>query len=142
MGELVGTKNERSNTGTVTGKANQQRNPTKGALLLQHRLHLGTLAHEHLLHRHRALAHELRLHRLLGRDEHEAAFRRVATAVGKYYVCKRAPGVAYESMEALGGNGYVEDSPMGRLFRQSPLNAIWSVVVVTTIMSPHHAYHA
>ena len=50
---------------------------------------------------------------------------RIATAVGKYYVCKRAPHLAYECLEALGGNGYVEDSVMPRLYRQAPLNAIW-----------------
>ena len=58
-------------------------------------------------------------------DEHERSLRRIATAVGKYYVCKRAPQVAYEAMECLGGNGYVEDGPMARLYRQAPLNSIW-----------------
>lgn len=59
-------------------------------------------------------------------DPHEAAVRRVATAVGKYWNCKRATAVAYESMECLGGNGYVEESgPLARLYRQAPLNAIW-----------------
>ena len=42
-------------------------------------------------------------------------------------VCKRAPGVAYEAMECFGGNGFVEEGPMARLYRQSPLNAIWEV---------------
>jgi len=55
----------------------------------------------------------------------DAAFMRLATAVSKYYVCKRAPLVVYEAMECHGGNGYVEEGPMPRLFRQSPLNAIW-----------------
>jgi len=50
---------------------------------------------------------------------------RLLTPIAKYQVCKRAPGVAYEAMECLGGNGYVETGPMPRLFRQSPLNAIW-----------------
>ena len=58
-------------------------------------------------------------------SEHEAALRRVATAIGKYWVCKRAPSVAYEAMECHGGNGYVEDGPIARLYRQSPLNSIW-----------------
>ena len=60
-------------------------------------------------------------------EAHEAAFRRIATAIGKYWVCKRAPSVAYEAMECLGGNGYVEGdgAVMGRLYRQAPLNAIW-----------------
>ena len=56
---------------------------------------------------------------------HDTHLRRIATAVSKYWVCKRAVGVAYEAMECFGGNGYVEDGPMARLFRQSPLNAIW-----------------
>jgi putative acyl-CoA dehydrogenase len=58
-------------------------------------------------------------------DEDGAAFRRVATAVSKYWVCKRAPQHAIEALECLGGNGYVEESGMPRLFRDSPLNSIW-----------------
>jgi putative acyl-CoA dehydrogenase len=52
-------------------------------------------------------------------------FRRVATAVLKYWVCKRAPAVVGEALECLGGNGFVEDSGLPRLYRESPLNAIW-----------------
>jgi putative acyl-CoA dehydrogenase len=55
----------------------------------------------------------------------EAAFRRIATAVGKYWLCKRGAVHAGEALECLGGNGYVEDSMMPRLFRESPLNSIW-----------------
>jgi putative acyl-CoA dehydrogenase len=51
--------------------------------------------------------------------------RRVATAVLKYWVCKRAPAVVGEALECLGGNGFVEDSGLPRLYRESPLNAIW-----------------
>ena len=58
-------------------------------------------------------------------DEGDAAFRRIATAVMKHYVCKRAPGHAVEALECLGGNGYVEESGMPRLLRDSPLNSIW-----------------
>jgi putative acyl-CoA dehydrogenase len=58
-------------------------------------------------------------------DEDEVAIRRLGTAVGKYWVCKRAAGHAAEAMECLGGNGYVEESGMPRLFRQAPLNSIW-----------------
>ncbi|MCW2992462.1 MAG: isovaleryl-CoA dehydrogenase, partial [Solirubrobacterales bacterium] len=58
-------------------------------------------------------------------DEEDTAFKRLATAVGKYWVCKRLPAHAAEAMEVLGGNGYVEDSGMPRLFRESPLNSIW-----------------
>jgi putative acyl-CoA dehydrogenase len=55
----------------------------------------------------------------------EALLKRLGTALGKYYVCKRAPAVVAEALECLGGNGYVEDSGMPRLFRESPLNSIW-----------------
>ncbi|WP_229402209.1 isovaleryl-CoA dehydrogenase [Micromonospora okii] len=58
-------------------------------------------------------------------DAGEGAFRRIALAIGKYWVCKRWPGHAAEALECLGGNGYVEESGMPRLFRESPLNSIW-----------------
>ncbi|MFF4990142.1 isovaleryl-CoA dehydrogenase [Streptosporangium saharense] len=63
--------------------------------------------------------------RALAGDPAEAALRRTALAVAKYWVCKRAPAHAAEAMECLGGNGYVEDSQMPRLLRESPLNGIW-----------------
>lgn len=50
---------------------------------------------------------------------------RLATAIGKYWVCKRSPMVVGELLECLGGNGYVEDLPMARLYRDAPLNSIW-----------------
>ena len=55
----------------------------------------------------------------------EVAFRRLATAVAKYWVCKRQPVVVVEALECLGGAGYVEESGLPRLFRESPLNGIW-----------------
>jgi putative acyl-CoA dehydrogenase len=55
----------------------------------------------------------------------EGAFARIATAVGKYWVCKRAPQMIGEAMECHGGNGYVEDAPLARLYREAPVNAIW-----------------
>ena len=58
-------------------------------------------------------------------DAHETAFRRLGLAVGKYWICKRGPAVAAEALECLGGNGYVEDFPMARLYREAPLNSIW-----------------
>ncbi|MCW3842319.1 acyl-CoA dehydrogenase family protein [Micromonospora yasonensis] len=58
-------------------------------------------------------------------DTGETAFKRLALAVGKYWVCKRWPAHAAEALECLGGNGYVEESGMPRLFRESPLNSIW-----------------
>jgi putative acyl-CoA dehydrogenase len=58
-------------------------------------------------------------------DRDEPAFRRFATAVAKYHVCKRAAGHAAEALECLGGNGFVEDSGMPLLYRDAPLNGIW-----------------
>ncbi|HEX2130855.1 MAG TPA: acyl-CoA dehydrogenase family protein [Actinophytocola sp.] len=58
-------------------------------------------------------------------DEQEAAFRRLALAVGKYWVCKRTAPHAAEALECLGGNGYVEESGMPRLYREAPLISIW-----------------
>jgi putative acyl-CoA dehydrogenase len=58
-------------------------------------------------------------------DERETLFKRLATAVAKYWICKRGPQHAIESLECLGGNGYVEESGMPRLYRESPLNSIW-----------------
>lgn len=60
-----------------------------------------------------------------GEDETEAGIRRLLTPIAKYWVTKRAPVVVGEALECLGGNGYVEDSGLPRLFRESPLNAIW-----------------
>jgi len=58
-------------------------------------------------------------------DAREAAFTRVATAIGKFFVCKRAPAFVNEAQECLGGAGYVEESLLPRLYRQAPLNSIW-----------------
>jgi putative acyl-CoA dehydrogenase len=58
-------------------------------------------------------------------DPNQRAFARVATAIGKYWVCKRAPHAVYEAMECLGGAGYVEDSGLPRLYREAPVNSIW-----------------
>ncbi|WP_242473642.1 acyl-CoA dehydrogenase family protein [Blastococcus sp. TML/M2B] len=58
-------------------------------------------------------------------DAGESAFLRLAGAAAKFWVCKRTPGVVAEAMEVLGGNGYVEDSGLPRLYRQAPLNSIW-----------------
>ena len=69
-----------------------------------------------------ATALSMRLAQAFDQDDPLA---RLATPIAKYWVCKRAPGMVYEAMESLGGAGYVETGPMPRLFRQSPLNAIW-----------------
>jgi putative acyl-CoA dehydrogenase len=58
-------------------------------------------------------------------DQDEPALRRFGTAIMKYWVCKRAAGHAAESLECLGGNGFVEESMMPQLYRDSPLNGIW-----------------
>jgi putative acyl-CoA dehydrogenase len=58
-------------------------------------------------------------------DEDDTELRRLATPVLKYWICKRGPAHAVEALECLGGNGYVEESGMPRLFRESPLSSIW-----------------
>lgn len=58
-------------------------------------------------------------------DPREQAFRRLGLAVSKYWVCKRAPSHAAEALECFGGNGYVEESGMPRLYREAPLMSIW-----------------
>ncbi|MFC8178588.1 acyl-CoA dehydrogenase family protein [Rhodococcus sp. NPDC057297] len=58
-------------------------------------------------------------------DAQETELRRITLAITKYWVCKRAPSHAAEALECLGGNGYVEESGMPRLFRESPLMSIW-----------------
>ena len=58
-------------------------------------------------------------------DAAEAALLRLALPAAKYWVCKRAPAVAAEALECLGGNGYVEESGLPRLYRDAPLNSIW-----------------
>jgi putative acyl-CoA dehydrogenase len=60
-----------------------------------------------------------------GENEEAQLFKRLATAVGKYWACKRAPNHAFEALECHGGNGYVEDSGMPRLYREAPLTSIW-----------------
>jgi len=69
----------------------------------------------------------LRLARAYDRqdDAAETAFRRLVTPAAKYWICKRGPVVAAEAMEVLGGNGYVEESMMPRLYREAPVNSIW-----------------
>src|SRR5262249_16256297 len=58
-------------------------------------------------------------------DEDAAPFRRLATAVAKYWVCKATPPLVAEALECIGGNGYVEESVLPRLYRESPLNSVW-----------------
>jgi putative acyl-CoA dehydrogenase len=75
-----------------------------------------------------AVAFVMRLSRALdlaAADPREAAYARLLTPAAKYWICKLAPGFVFEAMECLGGNGYVEESLLPRLFRESPVNAIW-----------------
>ncbi|WP_134496744.1 isovaleryl-CoA dehydrogenase [Microvirga pakistanensis] len=62
---------------------------------------------------------------LAPQDPQEAAFARLITPAAKFGICKAAPRLLYEAMESLGGNGYVEESPLPRLYREAPVNAIW-----------------
>ncbi|MCV4288110.1 acyl-CoA dehydrogenase family protein [Pseudomonas capsici] len=74
-----------------------------------------------------ALALTLRMGRALDHldDDHERRFVRLITAVGKYWICKRAPAMINEAAECMGGAGYVEDSILPRLYREAPVNSIW-----------------
>lgn len=75
-----------------------------------------------------ALALTMRIARAVDqieKDPHEAALARIATAIGKYWICKRAPVLINEAQESFGGIGYVEETMMPRLYRQAPLNSIW-----------------
>ncbi|MDD1131577.1 acyl-CoA dehydrogenase family protein [Pseudomonas shahriarae] len=74
-----------------------------------------------------ALALSLRMGRALDHlaDEQEAKFARLVTAVGKYWICKRAPAMINEAAECMGGAGYVEDSILPRLYREAPVNSTW-----------------
>jgi len=76
----------------------------------------------------------------------EAARARMLTPAIKYWVCKTAPGFVYEAMECLGGNGYVEDHVLARLYREAPVNAIWegsgNVMALDLLRSAHNAEEA
>ncbi|WP_374467570.1 acyl-CoA dehydrogenase family protein, partial [Ferrovibrio sp.] len=75
-----------------------------------------------------ATALAMRLARAFDRaetDAQEAAFRRLCTPAVKYWVCKRAPNAVVEAMEVHGGNGYVDEGPLGMLYKEIPLNSIW-----------------
>ncbi len=58
-------------------------------------------------------------------DEEETALSRIGVALGKFWVCKRTPPMVAEALECLGGNGYVEENGLARLYREAPLNSIW-----------------
>ena len=98
-----------------------------GRRLVEHPLMANVLA-DLTIESEAALALSMRVARAVDaapRDPAEAALARLATAVGKYWICRRAPAVVNEAQECLGGAGYVEESLLPRLYRQAPLNAIW-----------------
>ncbi len=98
-----------------------------GKLLSEQPLMQNVLA-DLILESEAALALTMRIARALdlgGGSEHERLLVRMGTAVGKYWICKRTPAHAYEAMECIGGSGVMEDGIMARLFRESPINAIW-----------------
>ena len=97
-----------------------------GKLLNQQPLMQNVLA-DLVLENEGALALTMRVARAMDHraDRHEDLLVRLCTAVGKYWICKRTPNHAYEAMECIGGSGVMEDGPFPRLFRESPVNAIW-----------------
>ena len=97
-----------------------------GAVLNRQPLMMNVLA-DLVLEHEGSLALAMRVARALDSrvDEREDLLVRVLTAVGKYWICKRTPNLTYEAMECIGGSGVMEDSPFPRLFRESPVNAIW-----------------
>ncbi|WP_157500023.1 acyl-CoA dehydrogenase family protein [Lysobacter sp. Root983] len=100
---------------------------TFGKHLVEHALMRNVLA-DLAIEAEAALQFSLRVARAVDRaslDAGEAAYARIATAVGKYWICKRAPAFVNEAQECLGGAGYVEESLLPRLYRQAPLNSIW-----------------
>lgn len=87
-----------------------------------------TVAADLALEREGAVALAMRLASAFDRaggSAEEAAFARIVTPTAKLLVCKTAPGFIYEAMECLGGNGYVEEWPLARAYREAPVNAIW-----------------
>ncbi|MGB8908004.1 MAG: acyl-CoA dehydrogenase family protein [Candidatus Cybelea sp.] len=100
---------------------------TFDALLIEHPLMQNVLA-DLALESEAATVLCMRVARAIDESPHDpqaAALKRIGTALAKYYVCKRAPVAAGEALECLGGNGYVEESIMPRLYREAPLNSIW-----------------
>ncbi len=97
-----------------------------GALLMDKPIMAAVLA-DLAIEAEAALALTMRIARALDHrgDAHEDALVRLGTAIGKYWICKRVSGHAVEAMECIGGSGVMEDSPMPRLYREAPINAIW-----------------
>ncbi len=100
---------------------------TFGKRLVEHPLMANVLA-DLCIESEAATAAMMRLARAFDEDHGDETprhFSRIATAVCKYWVCKRTPMLVAEALECLGGNGYVEESILPRLYRQAPLNSVW-----------------
>ena len=97
-----------------------------GARLVDHPLMQSVLA-DLAIESEAATALAMRLARAFDAadDESEILFRRLMTSASKFWVCKRGPELAAEAMEVLGGNGYVEEGPLARIYREMPVNSIW-----------------
>jgi putative acyl-CoA dehydrogenase len=97
-----------------------------GALLSEQPLMQNLLA-DLALESEAAMTYMMRMARAMDNQdsEHDRLLSRIATPVGKYWICKRTPNHAYEAMEVIGGSGVMENHIMPRLFRESPVNAIW-----------------
>jgi putative acyl-CoA dehydrogenase len=97
-----------------------------GKLLIEQPLMRNVLA-DLALESEAALALTMRMGRALDNpnDPKEAGFARLVTAIGKYWICKRAPEMIAEASECLGGAGYVEETILPRLYREAPVNSIW-----------------
>ena len=101
-----------------------------GAMLVEHRLMQSVLA-DLAIESEAATALAMRLARAFDASERaadaesEMLFRRLMTSASKFWVCKRGPELAAEAMEVLGGNGYVEEGPLARIYREMPVNSIW-----------------
>ena len=97
-----------------------------GRLLVEQPLMQNVLA-DLALESEAALALTMRMGRALDNptDPQETKFARLVTAIGKYWICKRAPEMTYEASECMGGAGYVEETILPRLYREAPVNSIW-----------------
>ena len=98
-----------------------------GKRLIEHSMMKNTLA-DLALESEAATMLAMRLAAAIDRsaqDESERLLARVLTPVGKYWNCKRAPVVVEEALECIGGNGFIEEHPMARLYREAPINTLW-----------------
>ena len=111
----------------LTQAAHHCAHRTVGARVLSEQPLMQNVLADLALESEAALALTMRMGKSLdnAHNEHEEKFARLVTAIGKYWICKRAPGMINEAQECLGGAGYVEDSILPRLYREAPVNSIW-----------------